>query len=305
MSSWPIYVQGIDSVQAFGRFDLNAVSPDYFSTMGTRILRGRGIEAGDIAGAQHIMVVGASMAAILWPGQDPLGRCVRLQDRRPFPPPETLPCRYVVGVAEDIHTQSLGPETRYFYHYLPAAQFRPQDGGGLFVRARGDTRRLIEPLRRRLQEEMPGTSYITVARLAENLEGETRSWAMGATVFTAFGLLALVLAGLGLYSVIAYTVAQRRQELAVRAALGAVARDLVGLVVADGLRLAAAAAVVGLASALLAARWVAPLLFNQSAHDPIVFGIVTGVLLVVAAVASAIPALRGARVDPNAALKAD
>ena len=305
MTSWPLFVEDIDSVSQFGRFDLNAVSPDYFRTMGTRILRGRGIEAGDIAGAQHVMVVGASMAAVLWPGQDPLGRCVRMQDRRPFRPPETLPCRYVVGIAEDIHTQSLGPETRYFYHYLPAAQFRPQDGGGLFVRARGDTRRFIDPVRRRLQEEMPGTAYVTVTPLAENIEGETRSWVMGATVFTAFGALALLLAAVGLYSVIAYNVAQRRQELAVRAALGAAARDLVGLVVADGLRLAVTAAFVGMAIALVAARWVAPLLFNQSAHDPIVFGIVTGVLLLVAAVASAIPAIRGARVHPNAALKAD
>jgi predicted permease len=304
MSSWPIFVEGIDSVSAFGRFDLNGVSPDYFATMGTRILRGRGIEDRDVAGAQRVMVVGASMAAVLWPGQDPLGKCVRMQDRRPFRPPETLPCTYVVGVAEDIHTQSLGPETRYFYYYVPAAQVRPEEGG-LFVRASGDTRQFIEPLRRQLQEEMPGASYVTVTRLAENLEGETRSWVMGATVFTAFGLLALVLAGLGLYSVIAYTVAQRRQELAVRVALGAAARDLVRLVVADGLRLGVTGAALGAAIALVAARGIAPLLFHQSARDPIVFGTVTGALLLVAIVASAIPAIRGARVDPNAALKAE
>jgi hypothetical protein len=272
--------------------------------MGTRILRGRGIEDRDVAGAQRVMVVGASMAAVLWPGQDPLGKCVRMQDRRPFRPPETLPCTYVVGVAEDIHTQSLGPETRYFYYYVPAAQVRPEEGG-LFVRASGDTRQFIEPLRRQLQEEMPGASYVTVTRLAENLEGETRSWVMGATVFTAFGLLALVLAGLGLYSVIAYTVAQRRQELAVRVALGAAARDLVRLVVADGLRLGVTGAALGAAIALVAARGIAPLLFHQSARDPIVFGTVTGALLLVAIVASAIPAIRGARVDPNAALKAE
>ncbi|MGH7574486.1 MAG: FtsX-like permease family protein [Longimicrobiales bacterium] len=201
-SNWPIFVEGIDSVSKFGEFDLNAASPDYFATMGTRILRGRGLEDGDVAGAQRVIVVGASMAGVLWPGDDPLGKCVRM-------PADTMPCTYVVGVAEDIHTQSLGPETRYFYYYLPAAQMQPQVGG-LFVRASGDTRRFIEPLRRQLQEEMPGTAYVTVTRLAEYLEDETRSWVMGATVFTAFGVLALVLAGLGLYSVIAYTIAQRR-----------------------------------------------------------------------------------------------
>lgn len=304
MTSWPIFVEGIDSVSMFGRFDLNAVSPDYFATMGTRILRGRGIQDGDVAGAQRVMVVGASMGAVLWPGQDPLGKCVRMQDRRPFLPPETLPCRYVVGVAEDIHTQSIGPETRYFYYYLPAAQAWPEEGG-LFVRARGDVRSFVEPLRSRLQDEMPGTAYVTVTRLGENIEGETRSWVMGATVFTAFGMLALVLAAVGLYSVIAYNVAQRKQELAVRVALGAEASHMMRLVVAEGLRFAAFGVILGGVFALAAGRWIAPLLFDQSARDPVVFGTVTAALLVVAVVASAIPAIRAARVDPNAALRAE
>ncbi|MGH7553591.1 MAG: ADOP family duplicated permease, partial [Longimicrobiales bacterium] len=297
MTSWPIFVEGIDSTRKFGRFDLNAVSPDYFATMGTRILRGRGIAAGDVAGATRVMVIGASMGAVLWPGQDPLGKCVRQQA-------DTMPCTYVVGVAEDIHTQSLGPETRYFYYYLPAAQMRPEEGG-LFVRARGDPRRFVEPLRRRLQEEMPGAAYVTVTRLGENIEDEARSWAMGATVFTAFGALALVLAAVGLYSVIAYNVAQRKQELAVRMALGAATGDVMRLVFGEGLRFALAGAVVGGAIAFVAGRSIAPLLFDQSARDPVVFGTVTGALLLVAVVASVIPAMRGARVNPNAALRAE
>jgi putative ABC transport system permease protein len=299
MSSWPILVEGVDSVQKFGRFDLNAVSPDYFATMGTRILRGRGIESGDVAGARRVMVIGASMGHVLWPGQDPLGKCVRIGI-----PSETKPCTYVVGVAEDIHTQSLGPETGYFYYYLPAAQNWPAEGG-LFVRVRGDARHFIEPLRRRLQEEMPGTSYITVTRLAENIEAETRSWVMGATVFTAFGGLALVLAAVGLYSVIAFNVAQRKQELAVRMALGAKTRDVTRLVVSEGLGFAVSGILAGGAIALVVGRWVEPLLFDQSARDPVVFGTVTAALLVVAIVAGAIPAVRGARVDPNAALRAE
>jgi ABC-type antimicrobial peptide transport system permease subunit len=219
-------------------------------------------------------------------------------------PPEAMPCTYVVGVAEDIHTESLGPETGYFYYYLPAAQNRP-DEGGLFVRVLGDARRFIEPLRRRLQVEMPGTSYITVTRLAENIEDETRSWVMGATVFTAFGGLALVLAAVGLYSVIAYNVGQRKQELAVRVALGAKARDVTWLVVREGLGFAVSGIVAGGAIALVVGRWVEPLLFNQSARDPVVFGTVTAGLVLVTIMASALPAVRGARVDPNAALRAE
>jgi putative ABC transport system permease protein len=300
MTSWSIYVAGIDSVRAFGRFDLNGVSPDYFKTMGTRLLRGRGIQPGDIASTPRVMVVGASMANVLWPAQDPIGKCVRMLE-------PANPCTYVVGVAEDIHTQSIGPEERFFYYYVPAAQFpRPEhDDGGLFARVRGDAADLIEPLRQRLQQEMPGASYVSVTRLGELVEGETRAWVTGASLFTAFGALALLLAGVGLYSMIAYSVAQRRKELAIRTALGAAAADLLRLVLADGLRFATFGVLVGGLIALLAGRWIEPLLFNQSPRDPAVFGFVTVLLLLVALTASAIPAVRGARVDPNGALRDD
>lgn len=299
MSSWPIFVAGIDSADRLGRFDQNAVSPGYFATMGTRLLRGRGIEDGDVAGARPVMVIGASMGAVLWPTDDPLGKCVRIGI-----PPETAPCTWVVGVAEDIHAWGFAPKTRYHYYYLSAAQVRPEEGG-LFARVTGDARQSVEPLRRRLQQEMPGASYVTVTRLAELTEAESRSWLMGATAFTAFGVLALVLAAVGLYSVISYNVAQRRQELAVRVALGAAASDVVRLVVGEGLRFALAGTAVGVGIALLAAPRIAPLLFKQSSRDPVVFATVAGVLLLVAVVASLIPALRGARVDPNSALRAE
>jgi ABC-type antimicrobial peptide transport system permease subunit len=243
------------------------------------------------------MVIGASMGEALWPGQDPIGKCVRMRD-------DTMPCTQVVGIAEDIHSHSIGEERRFFYYYLPAAQMRPEEGG-LFVRTPSDPRQFIEPLRRRLQELMPGSSYVTVQRLGEILEGETRSWVMGATAFTAFGLLALILAGVGLYSVIGYNVAQRRQELAVRMALGAQADDVIRLVVSEGLRFAILGVLAGGVIALVAAPWITPLLFQQSARDPVVFGAVAGVLLLVATVASAIPAMRGSRLDPNAALRAE
>jgi putative ABC transport system permease protein len=298
MSAGPLHVAGIDSVWKFGRFERNAVSPDYFRTMGTRLLRGRGIESSDVAGAPRVMVIGASMGEVLWPGQDPLGKCVRIGRV------DTVPCTYVVGVAEDIQIRSFEAETRLFYYYLPAAQYEP-DEGGLFVRTSGDPKQFIEPLRRRLQEEMPGSSYVTVERLGELVERESRSWMMGATAFSAFGALALLLAAVGLYSVIAYSVAQRRQELAVRVALGASASDVMRLVVGEGLRFAVSGVVVGGALALLAGRWIAPLLFDQSPRDPVVFGMVASALLVVAILASAIPAFRGARADPNLALRAE
>ncbi|HEY6219808.1 MAG TPA: FtsX-like permease family protein, partial [Gemmatimonadaceae bacterium] len=295
MSSWPIYVEGIDSVRSLGEFDFNSVSAEYFATMGTRILEGRSIETTDVDGAQPVLVLGQSMAKALWPNQSAIGRCVRVGLK-----PEAAPCRYVVGVAEDIHSQSIEPESKLFYYYMPAAQWRP-NRGGLFVRGQ-DARRLVEPIRRRLQAEMPGSSFVTVSRLSDYVDTKARTWIVGATVFTIFGAMALALAAIGLYSVIAYGVTQRRHELGVRLALGAGRARLIGFVVMQGVRVAAAGIVIGGAIAFAAGRWVQPLLFDQPPHDPKVFAVVIGTMLVVAVAASAIPARRAAALDPKDAL---
>jgi ABC-type antimicrobial peptide transport system permease subunit len=265
--------------------------------MGTRIVRGRGFENTDRENTQRVAVVGQSMAAVLWPGKDAVGQCFRFAA-------DTSPCTYVVGVAEDIHSQSMDAEPKLFYYYLPAAQWRPHDGG-LFVRPRGDVRQVLEPLRQRLQADMPGSSFVTVTPLNEIVDLHRRSWMLGARVFTAFGVLALVLAAVGLYSVIAYNVAQRRHELGVRLALGAAKAGIVRLVVTESVKFALFGLVMGCVVSLAGSRWVAPLLFKESPRDPAVFAIVTLVLLFVAIAASWIPALRAAGVDPKTALQSD
>jgi putative ABC transport system permease protein len=301
MSSYPIAVTGVDSVQKLGEFDFNSVSPGYFAAMGTRIVRGRGFEPTDRDGAQLVLVVGESMAAAVWPGKNPIGQCVRVALE-----PQSAPCRYVVGVAEDIHSTSLTAEPNLFYYYMPAAQWHPHEGDGLFIRASGDPTAIMEGLRRRLQQEMPGVSYITVSRYADIVEAQSRPWRLGASLFTGFGALALVLAALGLYSSIAYSIAQRTHELGVRMALGATAGDVVRLVVGEGLRFCVAGIAIGTAIALAAGRYVGPLLFEKaSPRDPAVFGIVLSILIVVAVVASLVPALRATRVDPKVALQSD
>src|SRR5207249_4960894 len=130
-STWnmDLHVAGIDSVHRLGEFDLNAVTPEYFATLGTRLLRGRGIEAQDGAHAPHVMVVSQAMAKTLWPDRDPLGQCVRVGA-------DTAPCSYVVGVAENIKSQQLGDDPGLFY-YLSTAQWHPGQGG-LFIRTRGE-----------------------------------------------------------------------------------------------------------------------------------------------------------------------
>jgi hypothetical protein len=298
MSSYPIYVAGIDSVRALGEFDFNTVSDDYFKVMGTRIVRGRAIEATDRDGARLVLVIGESMAAALWPGQDPIGRCVRVGLK-----PDS-PCRYVVGVAEDLYSQSIDAGSNPFFYYMPAAQWKPQDGG-LFVRVRGDASRMTEPVRKALQREMPGTSFVTVGTLGDIVNVKLRSWIVGATLFTAFGALALVLAAVGLYSTIAYNVTQRRHELGVRLALGATRGRIVRLVVMESVRFAFTGGAIGAIVALGAGGWIGPMLFEQSPRDPAVFAVVTGVLIAVAIVASWVPAVRAARLDPKTALQSD
>jgi len=294
-NSTSLFVEGIDTVSRLGQFNFNKISPEYFATLGTRIIRGRGITRDDVAGAPGAMVVSEAMAKTLWPGKDAIGQCIRVRA-------DTMPCTYVVGIAENIKAGNLTEDPSHYY-YVPATQVVRTLG--LFVRTRGDARKLQETVRRRLQREMPGASYVTVMPFSDIIGSQKRSWNLGATMFSAFGFLALVLAAIGLYSVIAYNVAQRTHELGVRRALGAQAGDVVRMVVADGVRLASMGIAIGVALALGAGRWVQPLLFGVSPKDPFVFTLVATVLVAVAIGASWLPALRASRVDPNVALRTE
>ena len=291
-----LYVAGIDTVNRLGQFDYSVVSPEFFSTLGTRILRGRGITVQDAGGAPGAMVVSENMGKVLWPGKDPIGQCIKVSA-------DTMPCTYVVGIAENIKEQSLSADSSYYY-YMSYQQYNPLITG-LFVRVHGDAARFKEAVRARLQKEMPGASYVTVTPFQEIISQQTRSWQLGATMFVVFGALALVLAAVGLYSVIAYNVTQRTHELGVRVALGARAPDVVRLVVRDGIRLAGLGVAIGVAVALWAAKFVQPLLFKESPRDPAVFAAVVATLVAVAVAASWIPAQRASRVDPNEALRSD
>ncbi|HEV2178986.1 MAG TPA: ADOP family duplicated permease, partial [Gemmatimonadaceae bacterium] len=295
-SEWDmtLYVAGIDSTDKLGSFDLNGVSPEYFKTMGTRIIAGRPISEADRDGAQRAMVVSEGMAKTLWPGRNAIGQCVKVGA-------DTVPCTYVVGIAENIKERHLDDDPGLYY-YMSIEQYHP-DMGGLFVRTRGPAADYQETVRRTLQQVMPGSSYVVITPFTQVLGGETQSWRLGATMFVVFGTLALVLAAIGLYSVITYNVAQRTHELGVRAALGARMGDLARLVVREAMQLTVAGVALGLGLALFVARWVEPLLFRESPRDPWVFGIVAAVLLAVAALASFMPAQRAARADPMQALR--
>ena len=289
-------VAGIDSASLLGNFDFNVVSADYFRTMGTRILMGRGIEKQDVAGAPGAVVVSASMSQKLWPGDNALGKCIKLGS-------DAMPCSYVVGVAEDIKNTRLSDDPGLYY-YLSSDQ-RSTAFGGLMVRTRGDAADKAETVRRELQTLMPGASYVTVTPFSIVVGREMHSWSLGSIMFTVFGALALILAAIGLYGVIAYNVVQRSHEMGVRIALGARSRDVVWLVVRQSGSIAVAGIVLGGLIALASSRWVEPLLFDVSPRDPLVYSLVAATMVAMAAVASFVPARRAARADPNAALRAE
>lgn len=296
-STWQLslFVPGIDSVNKLGDFSLQAGTPELLQTMGTRLIRGRNFTSADRAGSPRVAIVTESMAQKIWPGQDPIGKTMRISA-------DTNPPTTIIGVAEDVRRGSLNePEPHYF---LPIEQFRfSQDG--IFVRTRGAAADEAEAVRRALQPLMPGVSYVTVTPMTKIMEGTTRSWRLGATMFTIFGGLALILAAIGLYSVIAYNVTQRTHEMGVRVALGAQARDVIQLIVREGLWIVIPGVAIGAVAAVVAGKWVAPLLFNVSPKDPPVIAGVVLTLIAVAITASWIPATRASRVDPNEALRAD
>jgi predicted permease len=296
-SSMSLFVTGIDSVSRLGRFTFQIASPDYFRTMGTRVIRGRGFTAADRAGSPRVAVVSASMARVLWPGRDAIGQCMRVRA-------DTMPCTTVDGIAEDIVQRDLTSDKRYQY-YMPVGQSASGRESALLIRMRGDVAAQQEAVRKALQRVMPAASYVTTKPFAEIVEQQQRSWRLGATMFVAFGALALVVAGVGLYGVIGYNVQQRMHELGVRVALGAQMHDIVQLVVGQGVRFGVAGVAFGTVLAYGGSRWLEPLLFRQSPTDPAVYSTVGAVLFVVALAASAAPALRAAKADPNVALRSE
>ncbi len=298
-STTGLFVPGIDSISRLGRFRYQTTTPDYFAAMGTRVLRGRGFTDADREGAAPVAVVSAGMARALWPNREAIGECIRVGRA-------SDPCTTVVGVAEDIVQEGdqLAGGSRYSY-YLPVEQFRPHGGNYIVVRMQGTVAPQGEVVRKALQAAMPGESYVTVRPLVEIVDGVRRSWRLGSTVLVAFGLLAVIVAAVGLYGVVAYNVAQRMHELGVRAALGATASDILRLVVGQSARFALAGVAVGSVLALLAGRWLQPLLFEQSARDPAIYVLVGAVMMAVAIVASTAPALRAAGADPSTALRGE
>jgi len=240
------------------------------------------------------------MAAALWPGENALGQCLRVGG------PER-PCSEVVGIARNAVHDDLTGVGETMQYWFPEPQRQGNNGGvnAYFARVRGEPGATLDNVREAMQEQLTGDASVRVRAFRELIEPEQRPWRLGATMFTAFGLLALLIAAIGLYGVIAYQVGQRTHEIGVRMALGARSGDLTRMVLWEGLRLTIIGLALGAVAAMASGRWVAPLLFGVSPFDPAVYAGVVATLSFVAIVACLVPAMRAAGVDPSSALRAD
>ncbi|MGE5834191.1 MAG: ABC transporter permease [Acidobacteriota bacterium] len=276
---------------------ISAVSSGYFATVGTRIVRGRAFTSNDHAGTDPVAIVSELMAARVWPGADPIGKCLLIGDGTP-------PCARVVGVAGNAYRSRLR-ESPVMHYYIPAGQEVGFGGAVLIVRGADRRPVLAADIRRLLMTVDGSITYVKAETIQDKIEPQVRPWILGATVFLLSGLLALVVAGIGIYSVMSYLIADRRREIGVRMALGATAADILRLVLRGSLLMAAIGIVIGEAMAGVLSRFAEPLLFDTSPRDPLVFAGVAAVLLAVAMAATLLPARRARSVNPVEALRVE
>ena len=292
-------VPGLDSIPQLpgGGPYISVVTPDYFETLGAQLLEGRAFDATDREGSERVAIVNAPMAAALWPGERAIGKCLQVFN-------EEVPCARVVGVVAELRRDALR-EPPAMQYYVPFGHEVGIGGSALMIRPTASIEAFLPTLQRVLREVDPSMLSLRVEPMRDVVDALSRQWQLGAALFGLFGALALVMAAIGLYSVIGYLVEQRRPEFGVRMALGSSRGGIVRLVLRSGVPVALGGLGLGFLVAFAAGPAIAPLLFELSPRDPITFATVAVVLGGVVLVASIVPAARASRVDPAAALRSD
>jgi predicted permease len=285
----------IDAEHRGYRTDRNSVSPSYFETMGITILRGRGFTARDVATSTPVAVINEAVAERLWPGQEAVGK--RFVRTWGGPPLE------VIGVARDAKYRNLFEERRLTF-YQPLTQDY-QAALVVHLRPTGDPLALAGPLQSAVRALDPDLPVYRIQPLAERLAGSLGQQRTAATLIGGFGALALLLAAIGLYGAIAYSAMQRTREFGIRIALGAQTPDVLRQVLREGMMLGVLGLAIGLVGAVAITRVLRSQLFGVTPTDPLSFAVVSLLLLVVAVVASLVPAKRATRVDPMVALRSE
>jgi putative ABC transport system permease protein len=304
IGDWGLDVEGY--VEAPGRNakgDWQVASDGALEALGERLVRGRAFTAADTADSEPVALVNETMARTYWAGQDPIGRRFRQGSNA------SRPWVTVVGIVADVrHNGVAVPIKEKFYR--PHAQFHLSTGFAprtmcVVLRAEGDPARLAGALAAAVRELDPAVPVAAVRPMTEVVRAALATSRLAGAVLAAFAVLALVLSAVGLFGVLTYLVSQRRVEIGVRLAVGADPGHVLRLVLASGLRLSLAGALLGSLVAFALARLLGGLLHEVRPHDPLTFASVPALLLAVALLAALVPAWRATRVDPATTLRAD
>jgi predicted permease len=295
----PVNIEGHQPPPGESGFWVNemSVGPDYFKTMGTTILRGREFTARDTEGAPRVVVINEEMSRRFWPGRDPVGASLTIGDGKKGQLYE------IAGVVKNSKFQALGEGPRsILYQSILQQQF---GGATLIAKTRGNHASLLAALRREIGALDPNVAPAYLGTLQEHLAFVLFPARITSILLGIFGLLALVLAIAGLSGLIAYSVSRRTHEIGIRMALGAGTRDVLKLVIGEGMLLTLIGTVVGLAAAVGLTRFLSDLLYGVSAIDPLTFVVITLLLIGIALLACWIPARRATKVDPLVALRCE
>jgi predicted permease len=276
--------------------DVARVAPEYFATIGVPILQGRNFTSVETPKSPGVVIVNAAMARKFWPNQNAIGKRIRLlkYDGTEYE---------VVGVSADYKVSTVGETSTPYIHY--AVSQRPDSGGMFIARTRGDAGALLNAMRRELLALEPNLVFLDNQTMDTQVAATLLPAKAGAMSVSAVGVVAMLLASIGLYGVIAYAVARRTREIGIRMALGAKPGALVRMVMRQGLSLAAVGVAVGALLALGAAKAIAGALYGVSFVDPIAWTASIAMLFFVAAMANLVPARRASAVDPSIALRSE
>jgi putative ABC transport system permease protein len=299
-SAGPIELEGQTVVPADSevRMYRHRVTPQFFATLGIPLAKGRDFTAGDHAQAPNVVIISEALARRYWPGEDPIGKRLREEGA-------DNPWCSVVGVVADVKYRGLpqnpnaDPDV-----YFPLLQ-RPNNNLSLAVRTEADPASLTAAIRSELQKLDPDLPVFGVTTMAQRVANQTTQARFSTWLLGIFGGLALVLAAVGIYSVMAYAVEQRTNEIGIRLALGARAGDVLRLVIGQGMRLALLGVALGVSAALALTQLMKRLLFGVAAADPLTYAVITLSLAIVALLACWIPARRATQVDPIIALRCE
>lgn len=271
------------------------ILPNYFQVMGIPLVRGREFDQRDDGKQGHVIVINESFARRFWPNGDPLGKRIGIG------PNGEKAWHTIIGVVRDVRNAGLDSKVG-FATYEPLAQ-HARSTMELAVRVAGEPSAAIAGLRRELRRIEPGLLIDQVETMSQRIDDSVAPRRLNLVLFGLFAGLALVLASVGLYGVVAYSASQRTQEFGIRMALGALPGDVLKLVLRQGLRLALAGVLIGIAAALAVTRLLASLLFGVAPSDPFTMAGVALLLTLVALGACWLPAYRATRIAPTVALR--